>query len=265
MALTGMLDIATLTPVQGGLRLLASAAESWLWVAAEVQRRYGWTPTLTDAYRDYAAQVALFTERYTTAPVTYAPGLTDRRWWDGKWWYRKPYQASAAVPGTSNHGRGDTVDVKGLGAFDSPAYAQFAAVATEAGWDNTEGRAVDEPWHWQHSPDRDHHADAPTPVTKPTALEEADDMLTTVKILYAEVLGRTGTIEEWAGWLKDGETESELIDRFLSVKPERGTVIKAFADFLHRTNVDDAGMKFWLGKPSIKAVRDGVKYEASKG
>ena len=63
MALTGMLNVATLVPVQGGLRLAADAGVSWLAVAAEVEARFGWRPTLTDAYRDYAAQVAVFTAR----------------------------------------------------------------------------------------------------------------------------------------------------------------------------------------------------------
>lgn len=286
--LTGKLDAALLTPVQGSLRLLSSAAVAWLWVAAEVHRRFGWTPQLTDAYRDYARQVAFFTERYTTAKVTYAPGRTDRRWWNGRWWYRRPGQAAAAVPGTSNHGRGDTIDVGGLGSFDSVRYRQFAQVAAEAGWDNTEGRAVGEPWHWQHFPGRDHHAVTLTP-TIPTARPTTDeedlvsvDAERMLQLTYQQETGREADSRGLYGWLRaivsgqitleqavesiDGSDESnvwEVKGLYAQVfGPTRGVKASEAQWWIDhvggKTNVK-------LTDAQVKSIRDGLAAEKAKG
>lgn len=146
MALTGLLDTATLVAVQDGLRLTAVAAASWRALAADVQARHGWLPTLTDAYRDYAAQVKVFTDRYERAST--GPGaFGDVRYWNGVRYVRMR-GASAAVPGTSNHGRGNTVDVRSMTSFTTTRFRQFSAVAIAHGWSNVEGRSVKEPWHW---------------------------------------------------------------------------------------------------------------------
>lgn len=165
--ITGRLDVTTLAPVRGfpGAYLLAPVEASWQAVCDEVQRRHGWRPTLTsagDAYRSYAIQERIFRQRYTPDRVT---GI-DPRWWAGRLWWRLPGVAAAAVPGTSNHGRGDTVDVASL-AYGTRRFEQFAAVATAHGWSNVEGRAVGEAWHWTKTspgnPDPDPMEDDMTP------------------------------------------------------------------------------------------------------
>jgi len=123
-----------------------------------VQVRYGWTPTLTsaaDAYRSLAIQTRIFLERYTTDQSQVGAdgklrtrangGIKD---WNGRTWYRRDGVAVAATPGTSNHGLGRAVDVAAIGGFTGARYQQFAAVAGPAGWTNTEGRSIGEPWHW---------------------------------------------------------------------------------------------------------------------
>lgn len=166
MVATGLLDVRLLTavPSQPYLRLTAAAAASWEAVADEVQRRYGWRPALTDAYRDYAAQVRLFRERYTTTPL---PGRPTKVW-GGIVYYLRPGMATAAVPGTSNHGRADTVDVRDMASFVLTRFRQFSDVATEHGWSNKEGAKIGEPWHWQRVADL-------TPIP---AEQEDDDVLT---------------------------------------------------------------------------------------
>lgn len=156
-----------------GQRLRADAAASWDRLARAVERRYGWLPRLTDSYRPYAVQERIFLERYRRSYCEYKPGRVDRRVWNGVAYYRRPGTAAAAVPGTSNHGGGIAVDVTGLGGFGGERYAQLATLAPAYGWTNTEGRRVDEAWHWTYDPDDDEHARARPPAPTP---REDDDM-----------------------------------------------------------------------------------------
>ena len=59
-----------------------------------------------DSYRPYETQDRTFRARYSTSPI---PGRPTKRWLGRTWWLR-PGMATAAVPGTSNHGRGLAVD-----------------------------------------------------------------------------------------------------------------------------------------------------------
>ena len=167
-ALNGRLDTALLVSVGGGQALRADAAAAWLGVVAEVRARFGISLVLTDSYRPYAVQVQIFNERYDPASSGSGP-FGDVRWWGGVRYVRMR-GASAAVPGTSNHGLGVAVDVTGLGGFSGTTYARLAAVAPAHGWSNASGRTIDEAWHWEYSPAADNH---PTPA--PSAVQE-DEM-----------------------------------------------------------------------------------------
>nr|WP_276582158.1 M15 family metallopeptidase [Cellulomonas sp. RIT-PI-Y] len=119
-----------------------------------VYSAYGWYPVptgISDAYRSYAVQQSIFLDRYQTTYTQYTTGKVDRREWNGIAYYRTRGQAAAAVPGTSNHGLGITVDITGLGGFEGTRYKQLAAVAVPLGWSNTEGRKVNEAWHWSYT------------------------------------------------------------------------------------------------------------------
>jgi hypothetical protein len=200
----GQIPAAALTTISGraGARLLAGPAASWERVFTEVRRRFGWSPTPTgpsDAYRELAVQVSTFLDRYLPAR-TGAGVYGDVRWWNGVRYVRKAGKAAAAVPGTSNHGKGRAVDVTGLGGFAGQRYAEFAQVAVPLGWSNAEGRSVDEPWHWVDllSPETvsSGHALIPgvTPVpnlTAPTVLEE-DFMSALTYDEQRELYGNTG-------------------------------------------------------------------------
>ncbi len=180
----GMIDTSTLTmvPGQSSLRLTAAAAASWGRLRAAVQAAHGWTPTLTDAYRDYATQERIFRERYTS---TYLSGRPTKRW-NGATWYLRSRRATAATPGTSNHGLGTTVDITGLGGFNGARYRELAAIAGSHGWNNIEGRSISEAWHWTHVPTSDEQltsaggtttgtvTDVPAS-TAPTPLAQEDD------------------------------------------------------------------------------------------
>lgn len=186
----GLIPDGELVTVPGGARLLAPVARIWLAVCAEVTRLHGWTPAPTgplDGFRplsgNYYAQHETFMRRYQRAYVQYAPGKVDARRYNGVLYYRKPGQAAAAVPGTSNHGWGCAVDVAGLGS-NPTRYNQFAAVAYRHGMSNAEGLSVGERWHWTHPGTVTQvkngatfggYAPSPIgPLTPPQGLEEID-------------------------------------------------------------------------------------------
>lgn len=139
-----------------------------------------------DAHRTRAQQERVFFERY----VLWNTGTGDRRIYQGRSYWRRPGVASAAVPGTSNHGLEDpaALDLTGLGGFAGAGYRWLAKHGAEYGWVNPDwartprAGATPEPWHWEYSRTRDQHrvtggggsTVAPTPA--PPTSEEDDDM-----------------------------------------------------------------------------------------
>lgn len=61
-----------------------------------------------DTYRRFSIQLKTFLHRYDTTVRKSAP-----KKYQGKLWWLKPGFAGAAVPGTSNHGWGLAIDLKG--------------------------------------------------------------------------------------------------------------------------------------------------------
>lgn len=159
MAQNGMLPSSSLVTLSTPGRLTSAAAKSFerLLKAAKAKGILTGTDHLLQAYRDYAGQVATFEKNYTKTYTQYAPGKTDARIWKGVTWYRKKGGVAAAVPGTSNHGWGATVDWQNLGGYDSTKWKAFAKLAAEHGWSNAEGRSVNEPWHWTYNAANDKH------------------------------------------------------------------------------------------------------------
>lgn len=163
-----------------GFVLLDMAALAWDRACLE----YGKQVLITDAWRSYETQERLFNgEKYRNQLPQYGryrrgyhvgkPGFTaDARWWaaDGNWWTRLSGTAAAAVPGTSNHGAGLSVDAKTrreagdpsysdavvFTSFDDPDRLRWLRIAAKHGWDDAEGRDVDEHWHltWYRALDR---------------------------------------------------------------------------------------------------------------
>lgn len=124
----GFLDPAALCPLDGapGAALRADAAAAFNRMTAAARADRGTALCVTDSYRPYAGQVAVFR--------------------------RTP--ALAAVPGTSRHGLGTAVDL-GCGAqrFGSAAYRWLKANGprfgfVHPGWAEPRG-ATPEPWHWE--------------------------------------------------------------------------------------------------------------------
>lgn len=103
------------------------------------------------AYRSYNEQVSLFQQRYETPPRAGRPTKT----WQGRVWSLRAGMATAAVPGTSNHGLGAAVDIAVPVAVGgritgytpitgSTAWPWLLAHAVEHGWS---WELQSEPWH----------------------------------------------------------------------------------------------------------------------
>lgn len=188
----GLIPDAALVALSTVGRLPAEAAASYERMrAAALRDGVNLRPTSSaDAHRTRAQQERLFFERY----VPYNTGTGDRRFYNGRGYWRRPRVASAAVPGTSNHGNEDpaALDLTGLGGFGGDGYLWLAAHAAEYGWENPDwarnprAGATEEPWHWEYSRTRDKHrgsgggaAAIPIPTPAPVVVpdvQEDDEM-----------------------------------------------------------------------------------------
>jgi len=197
-------------------RLTSASAKSY----ERLKKATGTTGTehSNEAYRSYDEQIDTLEYNYTTVKSQGASGNTVAnggiKYWNGKTWYRKPGRVTAAIPGTSNHGYGVAVDFQNLGGYTSSTWKAFAKVAAEHGWSNTEGRAVNEPWHWVYNEKLDKHkydggGESSTttleePVlknstfarTKPTALKK--DAWVTIKISNTDATSFAKDCDVWS-------------------------------------------------------------------
>jgi hypothetical protein len=163
-----------------GFYLRDDAAKAWDRAVAA----FGKSVLLTGAWRSLETQVKLFDgEKFPNQTPQYGRySRGDRRGqvgyttdvrgvYRGSYWTRKAGTAAAAVPGTSNHGGGVSVDVKTRREKGDPGYETavvftsfgdadrlaFLKVANEHGWYDTEGRQVNEHWHLTYYPALDKH------------------------------------------------------------------------------------------------------------
>lgn len=152
--INGKLPDNMLAAVSGtGVRIYATLVPQTNALRAAFRKAFGKGLTLTDGYRAYSgnyyAQYETFMRRYTT---TYLPGRPTKTW-NGRTWYLKPGQATAAVPGTSNHGWGQAIDFgAGVNRGNSPEHNWMRANAHRFGWFWPSWAAQlrsYEPWHWE--------------------------------------------------------------------------------------------------------------------
>lgn len=203
----GQIPTSAMTRLSVGGYLLPAAANNFeLWRAHAA--RDGRNLTITsaaDAFREYAIQERIFRERYTT---TYLAGRPTKRW-NNVTWYLKPGQATAAVPGTSNHGKGLAVDIKNAGGFNGAFYKWMSQTGPLYGWSNAEGRSINEPWHWVND-NRPRGAlgfiggvlDGQED-DMPTAQEVADAVLDTLVPRAGLAAGGSTTLRQQIAWSDD--------------------------------------------------------------
>lgn len=109
---------------------------------------------VADAYRSYDEQVKVFLSVYEQRSVGVGP-YNDVRWWQGRRYVRVRGAGTVAVPGTSNHGLGLSVDLMEPYASNGPKHSWFVARLAFYGW-YWEGAQFGEPWHytWKGFPPR---------------------------------------------------------------------------------------------------------------
>ncbi|HEX7104574.1 MAG TPA: M15 family metallopeptidase [Acidothermaceae bacterium] len=120
----GLIPSSELCAIIGGGRLRPDAAIAFNNMSRAYARTFGRAICVTDSYRSYSEQVAVFRKR----------------------------PAFAAVPGTSNHGWGLAVDLGcGIQNYGSPQYRWMTAHAGQFGWIHPAWatRNPFEPWHWE--------------------------------------------------------------------------------------------------------------------
>jgi len=141
----GQLPADVLAPIPGDAptrRLRRGALASWLQVCAEFNQKGQGKLLTNDSYRTLAEQQ-----------------------------HMKDTGQTAVAAGKSNHGWGIALDVAGMGVrgnFSSSRRKIFADIAQRHGWNDTEGRDVGEPWHWDFTGQPDQAGQpAPPPVQDP--------------------------------------------------------------------------------------------------
>lgn len=137
-------------PTNANFRLRADAAAAW----QQVIDLWGTQPNVTSAWRSFDVQRNLFVTRYEPSK-TGGGDFCDVRKWEGVRYVRTSDLGPAAIPGTSNHGAGLSVDVSGWTGFDDPERLRFLDLARDFGWYDDEGCRVYEPWHLTYYPERD--------------------------------------------------------------------------------------------------------------
>lgn len=133
--------LVAITDPQSGKKvgkLTPAAAASWQAMAAHAWRDgVLLIPTSpADSFRPLAVQQRIFADRYTTTDQG-----NGSRVCSGKRWYKRKGVATAACPGTSNHGRGEAVDVQDA---SGGRLAWLEAHARTYGW---AWELDSEPWH----------------------------------------------------------------------------------------------------------------------
>ena len=104
----GKVDAALLRPIKPSGYLHHIPAQAWKAMCAKALAE-GVQLTHVGAYRTYLRQVTMFRLRYSKSPTGRVPQVT--RTWQNVVYYLRRGMSPSAVPGTSNHGLGISIDV----------------------------------------------------------------------------------------------------------------------------------------------------------
>lgn len=145
----GQIPKRLMTVIQGDL-LHHIAARAMLAMLAAMTRDLGFTPSFVDLYRPYTRQYDIFIQRYRQVSyVKYlATSPSRRKKWvrsNGTSYWLHVDGATAAVPGTSNHGWGLAADFENANTLDDDVVRWLLVHADEYGfW----MELASELWHW---------------------------------------------------------------------------------------------------------------------
>lgn len=205
MATNGALPASALRQLTcpGSLEKDAAASFTRMQAAAAKAGYTLKTDQAAEAYRTRASQEKIFLDRYQVQASGNGP-FGDVRTYNGKRYVRVK-GASAAVPGTSNHGWGTAIDIQRLGGFSGAAFKWVATHGPFYGWNNTEGRRLGEAWHWVYVKANDKSR------TTTGAAKVAPKRISTVKLG-----SKNSTVKLWqqvlifTGHLKKGQDDGSF-------------------------------------------------------
>lgn len=158
-----------------------------------------------DAYRPYKVQERIFLERYKTIWLPFV----DKKVWQGKTWY-KWSGATAAAPGTSNHGWGLAIDIKDSSGSrlawlvrNAPTYGFYWEIQDEA-WHLRYCLGDDLPDILIFTPPPPYDDEEPTP----TPLPQRKKMLTAIRAVGDGAIYLTDGFHKWH--VNDGNAFSQM-------------------------------------------------------
>lgn len=149
----GRLPETALSSLKGGGRLYTPAAKQYNAMYEAAQKDGVVLSPVATGYRSFAAQEALFFQRYSPKPTLRRPRVT--RLYQGKKWYLKRGMSPSATPGTSPHGWGLAQDIN---VQDPKVFRWLCHNAPRFGFylqgkqtlPNGKPNPEYEAWHWQY-------------------------------------------------------------------------------------------------------------------
>jgi D-alanyl-D-alanine carboxypeptidase len=157
----GKIPLTKLTKVSNGW-LRPDAAKSYLTMSTAFKAKYGRSLVITEGYRTYATQRAIFLARYDGHKVKQVNSVQ----WQGLYYVKKSGVSVAAVPGTSVHGWALAADFNSGVQTPGSSQKKWAdANGPKYGWYPV-GNSFGEAWHFEF---KGVPVTKPTPTPKPTA------------------------------------------------------------------------------------------------
>jgi len=154
LAQNGRLTPCQLTSVTfpgvGHMSLHPTAARAWSAMAVACYAATKLSLSGTGCYRPYDAQLAVFSDRYTSTYNPLVNTLDHKRTWLGKTWYLRRGVYAVSVPGSSNHGLGIAVDAGWWTGNNLPGMSDIAGVTSKpVGWGWLQNEATKYGWSWE--------------------------------------------------------------------------------------------------------------------
>jgi zinc D-Ala-D-Ala carboxypeptidase len=147
----GRIPDLELHDIIGGGRLWGQAAFWWNVMATEARKNKIDLRAVSEGYRSYARQEALFLQRYSQKPTGRIPQVTRK--WNGVTWYLKRGMSPCASPGASPHGWGLAQDIEVPARTyrwmckNAPFYGFYLQGKSKL--PNGKPNPEFEAWHWQ--------------------------------------------------------------------------------------------------------------------
>ena len=147
----GKIPAHELAQLTSGGTMYGPAAFWWNHMCADAANAGITIKSVSEGYRSYERQEALFLARYALKSTGRKPEVTRR--WNGKTWFLRKGKSPSATPGTSNHGWGLAQDIE----VPRRTYRWMCENAPRFGFylqgpsklANGRNNPEFEAWHWQ--------------------------------------------------------------------------------------------------------------------